>query len=275
MSNLKTTYRIKCPKCGNRKTWKITYRDRRRCSKCRCTFVPKIAGLMINKKLFLKILKDFLLELNTNKILECNPEITKYSLLKIMQIVRITMTANTESEFSGTVEVDETYMGGQWKNKRLAVKNSEPISKRGKGTTKQAIFGILCRSGKVYANLIDGVTKKDLQPVIEKQVQKGSTVCSDTWGGYTGIAAKGYVHRLVDHSKKEYSDCKGNHINGLEGFWGYMKRNLVSRGGIRKSRLKYFLGEYVWRYNNKKLTIQEKVYKLFNLIVKSKLGARY
>jgi len=50
----------------------------------------------------------------------------------------------------------------------------------------------------------------------------------------------------VDHSKGEYSDGKGNHINGLEGFWGYLKRILASKGGIRKDKLHLYLGEFVW-----------------------------
>jgi transposase len=249
--------------------------SRRRCSKCRHTFTPKIAGLIIDKKILVKILEDFLFGLSTNKVLERHPEISKYRLLKITQLARIAMTNDIPDIFSGTVEVDETYLGGSWKNKRKKVKRNEPQSKRGKGTTKQAIFGILCRKGEVYAQLIDGVKKKDLQPVIEKKVKKGSTVCSDTWGGYTGIAMKGYVHRLVDHGKQEYSDLKGGHINGMEGFWGYLKRNLVSKGGIRKSRLKYFLGEYVWRYNHKKLSTKEQTTKLYNLIVNLKPGVRY
>ena len=73
-------------------------------------------------------------------------------------------------------------------------------------------------------HLADGAKKarveaKQLQTRILKRVKKGSTVFSDTWRGYTGIAAKGYVHRLVEHSKNSYV-TNGNHINGLEGFWG-------------------------------------------------------
>ena len=72
----------------------------------------------------------------------------------------------------------------------------------------------------------------------------------------TGVAAKGYVHRLVKHHKGEYSDGKGNHINGLEGFWGYLKRRLAAKGGIRKERLPLYLAEYVWRYNHRNDSIQ-------------------
>jgi len=100
--------------------------------------------------------------------------------------------------------------------------------------------------------------------LIKRQVRKGSAVCSDTWKGYTGIATKGYAHRLVDR-QKEYAN-KGIHINGLEGFWGYLKRRLVAKGGIRRERLGLYLGEYVWRYNNRKLSVDNKVNKLMKLL---------
>jgi transposase-like protein len=175
------------------------------------------------------------------------------------------MTKDVPKAFEGIVEVDETYLGGKWINKRKAVKLKQK-SKRGRGTNKQPVFGILCRSGQVWAELIEGVEAKDLQPRIEKQVKKGSTVCSDTWRGYTGIAAKGYVHRLVNHGKYEYSDRRGNHINGLEGFWGYLKRKLAAKGGIRRKRLHLYLGEYVWRYNHKLLNLKEREILLYKLI---------
>lgn len=159
--------------------------------------------------------------------------------------------------FESSVEVDETYLGGQWKNKRLSVKRKVSQSKRGRGTTKQAVFGILCRSGKVWAKLIDSVEAKQLQPRIIKQVKQGSIICSDTWRGYTCIAAKGYVHRLVSHSKNKYADGKGNHINGLEGFWGYLKRKFAAKGGIKKERLHLYLGEYFWRYNHRNMNFKE------------------
>lgn len=168
--------------------------------------------------------------------------------------------------FSGTIEVDETYLGGQMRNKRKEIKLKLGKNRRGFGTIKQPVFGILCRSGKVFAEIVPGIEAKDLQPLIEKQVKKGSIICFDSWRGYTGLAAKGYVHRLVDHNENEYSDGKGNHINGLEGFWGYLKRKLAAKGGVRRERLPIFLGEYVWRFNHRKLSLKEQENRLFNLI---------
>lgn len=104
--------------------------------------------------------------------------------------------------------------------------------------------------------MINSVEAKQLQPRILKQVKKGSVVFSDTWRGYAGVAAKGYVHRLVKHSKDNYV-FNGNHINGLEGFWGYLKRKLAAKGGIRQSRLHLYLGEYIWRYNHRHLNLKE------------------
>ena len=125
----------------------------------------------------------------------------------------------------------------------------------------------MCRQGKVYAEIVSGIEAKDLQPLIERQIEKGSTICSDTWRGYTGLAAKGYVHRLVNHGQKEYSDKKGSHINGLEGFWGYLKRKLSSKGGIRKEKLSIYLGENVWRYNHRNLLLKEQENRLFKMII--------
>jgi len=158
-------------------------------------------------------------------------------------------------------------LGGQWRNKKKGQKKLIGKAKRGRGTFKQPVFGILCRQGKIWAEVVVGVEAAVLQPIIEKKVKKGSIVCSDSWRGYTGIAAKGYVHRLVRHEKEEYSDGKGNHINGLEGFWGYLKRKLKSKGGIRKSRLPIYLGEYVWRYNNRNLNLKEQEKRLYKLII--------
>jgi transposase-like protein len=174
------------------------------------------------------------------------------------------MKTDIPKQFSGIVEVDETYMGGQWKNKRKSTRAKG--TKRGRGTSKQPVFGIYARGGTVWAEVVDDVDAKTLQPLIRRQVSKGSTVCSDTWKGYTGIATQGYVHRLVEHGKGEYSDCRGTHINGLEGFWGYLKRRLAAKGGIRRERLDLYLAEYVWRYNNRKLPLDRQVKKLMILL---------
>ncbi len=164
--------------------------------------------------------------------------------------------------FHGTVEVNETYVGGQWKNKRK--RQRVHGTKRGRGTTKTLVFGILCRDGQVWAQVVPNVEAQTLLPLIRHRVRRGSVVCSDTWRSYTGIAARGYVHRLVEHSQGEFSDRHGTHTNGLEGFWGYLQRRLAAKGGIRRERLPLYLAEYVWRDNHRRLSVDQQVQRLMD-----------
>jgi transposase len=160
--------------------------------------------------------------------------------------------------FRGEVEIDETYLGGAWKNKRRSQRE------RGRGTSKAPVFGILCRGSQVWARVVPNVETRTLWPLIRGHVQRGSTIYSDTWKSYTGIATKGYVHRLVHHGKGEYGSGT-NHINGLEGFWGYLKRRLAAKGGIRRDRLPLYLAEYVWRFNHRRFTRDQQVQQLMKL----------
>ena len=166
-------------------------------------------------------------------------------VLRALIVVRQAMVRDVPHVFSGVVEVDETYLGGSWRNRRLAKRVQG--TKRGRGTTKQAVFGILCRGGLVWAQVVPNVEAKTLLPLLHQRVQRGSIVCSDTFTSYTGVAA-------------------GSHVNGLEGFGGYLKRRLAAKGGVRRERLPLYLAEYVWRYNHRRLLGPEQVKTLFKLL---------
>ena len=204
----------------------------------------------------------FVLGLSSNQLAE-ETGLQKTRVLRALTCLREAVVREPDEAFSGIVEVDETYVGGQRRNQRNA-KRAVP-SKHGRGTSKTPVFGILCREGKVWAEVVPNIQAETLLPLITQKVRVGSTVCSDMQVSYTGVAARGYVHRLVDHHAT-YSDGKGTHINGLEGFWGYLKRNLASRGGIRREKLPLFLAEYVWRYNHRKQSISTQVFDLMKLL---------
>jgi hypothetical protein len=70
-------------------------------------------------------------------------------VLRALNLIRRALTQDVPDIFSGTVEVDETYLGGQWKNKRKTIR--EAGTKRGRDIKKQPVFGILCRNGTVWA----------------------------------------------------------------------------------------------------------------------------
>ena len=246
------TKQLKCLRCGCSRLYFVR-REKRRCSSCGYEWIPGKLPLHLTRQEWARILHWFLRGLPVVAIAQ-ETGIERKRVLRALTYVRMAFQKDIPEVFSGTVEVDETYLGGQWKNKRHSEKSGG--TKRGRGTSKTPVFGILCRGGKVWAQVVPDVEARTLMPLISRRVEAGSIVCSDTWKSYTGVAAKGYVHRLVKHHKGEHSDSKGNHINGLEGFWGYLKRRLAAKGGIRKERLPLYLAEYVWRYNHRNENIE-------------------
>jgi hypothetical protein len=120
----------------------------------------------------------FLMERSLNSKAE-QTGFNKQWVMRALTKIRLVMLKHVPEIFSGTVEVDEPYRGGQWKNKRRSVHDQG--SKRGRGTTKQPVFGILCRNGTVWAEFVEDVGADTLQSLISKKVTTGSIVCSDTW----------------------------------------------------------------------------------------------
>lgn len=165
--------RLKCKKCLGNKFWHV-HRGKLRCQNCLYEFKPKFGGLSLSKYQWKKLLKWFLRCLSVNVIVE-ETGISKYKVLKVSKLVRQIMTKDIPQVFDGMVEVDETYLGGQNKNKKQLKRENVVFgeSKRGFGTTKQPVFGIPARNGKVFAQVVDDTEAKDLIPIIEKRVKKG------------------------------------------------------------------------------------------------------
>lgn len=254
------TRRQRCPKCGYTKSWKIR-RDKCRCARCRYEWRPGLP-LRLTRHQWEALLRCHARGQSAAAIAE-ETGLHRQRVLRALRVLRQAMLREVPPIFQGEVEIDETYLGGAWKNKRQSQRALG--TRRGRGTSKAPVFGILCRGGQVWARVVPNVEARTLWPLIRGHVQRGSTIYSDTWKSYTGIATKGYVHRLVHHTKGNYGSGK-NHINGLEGFWGYLKRRLTAKGGIRRDQLPLYLAEYVWRYNHRRLTRDQQVQQLMRLL---------
>jgi len=239
------TRRQRCPRCRYTRTW-IIRREKRLCARCRYEWRPGLP-LRLTRHQWRALLRCHVRGLSAAAIAE-EADVHRQRVLRALTLVRVGMQREVPAVFQGTVEIDETYVGGFWRNRRSSQRAQG--RKRGRGTSKTPVFGILCRGGQVWAQVVPDLAARTLYPLIRRQVRRGSVVCSDTLPTYTGIAAKGYVHRLVQHDQREFRSRQGAHINGLEGFWGYLKRRLAAKGGIRPSRLPLYVAEYVWRYNH-------------------------
>ena len=146
-----------------------------------------------------------------------------------------------EIPLEGTIEVDETYVGGKRKGKG-----------RGYKANKTVVFGMLQREGDVMASVVPNVRKKTLQPIIKENVKPGSTVNTDELHSYGGLNMGGFKHESVNHGVGEY--VKGScHVNAIEGFWARLKLSI--RGThVHASRkhLQKYVKEFEYRYNRRK-----------------------
>ena len=189
--------KISCPKCRSKKVYLLS-NGKRKCSRCKYEFTPHRLPLYLTRDQWREIIRWFLLEQSSQNI-SLRTGFERRRVLRSLTIIRTSLMKDVPEIFSGTVEVDETYLGGQQKNKRKTIRDK--VTKRGRGTKKQPVFGILCRNGTVWVEVVDDVEAGTFQPLISQKVSTGSVVCSDTWKDYTGIAARGYVHRLVNHGE--------------------------------------------------------------------------
>lgn len=146
--------------------------------------------------------------------------------------------------FSGTVEVDETYMGGLEGNKR---KDKKLNAGRG-GAGKSIVAGIKNReTNQVKAKVVENTRQKTLHGFIEDNVEEGSTVNTDDFKSYRNLAY--YNHEFVKHSVGEYVD-EQIHINGMESFWSMLKRSHKGTyHKMSKKHLNRYVNEFVLRHN--------------------------
>ena len=144
-----------------------------------------------------------------------------------------------ETPLGGTVEADETYVGG----KRSG-------GKRGRGApNKTIVFGMLERGGDIMANVVPNVRKRTLHPIIAENVEPGSTVHTDELGSYSGLDRAGYRHETVNHGIGEYVSGD-SHVNAVESFWARLKLSI--RGThvhVSQKHLQKYVKEFEYRYN--------------------------
>ena len=184
---------------------------------------------------------------------------------KMVMCLRACMEKDMPLLLQGTVEMDETYIGGQRKNKRLHIRRIQ--AKRGHGTDKLPIVGLFSRvSGEVYVEVLERkLDIKKIFEIIEKLTELHTKIYTDGFKMYRGLKQRGYSHEYVDHDDGEL--VRGEvHTNNIEGFWGILKRRLSCIGGMRRTNLHFFVAEIAWKFNHRKLSLAAQEVFLFNLI---------
>jgi len=269
--------RTRCLHCEyERNFWSLS-KDKWKCPKCLKKFGIFTKSWLERTRFKLpevyEILHWFELGLTDNDIAQ-RLEVDYRRAHRLLLTVREAIAAyekRTIRVLENTVEVDESYFGASFKNRRRKQRESlrkEGTVKRGRGAKglKQPVFGIYERTdGLVYTELVDDVSRSTLQDILKGKVSIETTIYSDTWKSYNGLAKIFKGHETIDHGKQEYAK-NGVTINGIEGFWGYAREGLLKHHGMSPENFPYYLKEMEFRWNNRGLNQKDFVKLLFQVL---------
>jgi transposase len=167
--------------------------------------------------------------------------------------IRNHLMADDGEPLTGEVEADETLMGGRIRNDARRKRDALGWTpKRWDQEHKTMVFAAVERDGRVRAMVIPNSSGPTLRGIVRENIEPGSTIYTDEWGGYrTATAGGDYVHRTIRHRDRIYVDGS-THTQTIEGFFGGV-RNAI-RGvyhGVSDTWLQGYLNEYAWRYNRR------------------------
>jgi len=181
--------------------------------------------------------------------LQRNLELGSYrTALFMAHRIRFALKDPTFSDkLSGTVECDETYVGGKTRGQgRHFMGNKVPV------------VSLVERDGRVRSQVMKHVTGKNLKEVLKANVEQSATIMTDDFYAYRGAAKDFASHQAVKHSAREY--VRGlAHTNGVEGFFSLLKRGVVGTfHHISEQHLPLYLAEFDHRHNCREMTDGER-----------------
>ncbi len=263
-----------CPRCANKK--RLSYLTTRRmwtCLECRKQFSVKVGTIFEDSPIAL------------NKWLcamwmigNCKNGVSSYEIARDLKVtqktawfmlhrLRYAMHHGTINKMSGTVEADETFIGGKARNMH-AGRREKMIKGRGP-MGKEIVFGLLDReTGKVYTKHVGTRRKGDIHTAVREIVEPGSELNTDALKSYDGLTE--YTHKVVDHAEK-YVDGTV-HTNRMENFWSLLKRTIKGTYvSIEPFHLFRYLDEQSFRYNERHDNDGERFQKVLNSIAGKRL----
>ncbi|MBI4370952.1 MAG: IS1595 family transposase [Elusimicrobia bacterium] len=231
---------LECPKCHKEDFYPVEHRRAYACS-CGHHIYPT-EGTIFHKSptsLVSWFHAIFLISQSKNgvsaKEIERQLGVTYKCAWRIAKQIRSLMKQGNDP-LSGTVEADETYIGG----------------KAGYGReNKTAVFGAVERQGRIKVKAVKDVKTDTLLPEMKGMIKEGSTVITDGMLSYQKVPQLGFEHKTINHSKGVY--VIGNiHTNSIDAFWGHFKRSVAGTYcSVSPKHLQKYLDEFAFRYDHR------------------------
>ena len=252
-----------CPRCGDMDVYMMKSRQgkrekhfRWRCRGCKKQFSVRTGTVFEDSRIPLRHWCFAFWRASTSKkgvsALEIHRQtgLSYKSCLFLLHRIRFAMAPTDGNPLTGTVEVDETYVGGKArkvKDRKEAWENKAPV------------VAMVQRDGEVRAFHVPDVTGKTLKNAIRENVDRRARIITDEARQYQGIGAEFEGgHETVKHSAKEY--VRGDvSTNTVEGYFSIVKRGINGiYHSVSKKHLHRYLAEYEFRYNGRRLSDGER-----------------
>lgn len=249
-----------CPKCGSTAVYGLRTRPIFKCRDCKKQFSLKKGTIM--EKSPLPITKwvpaIWLIVNNKNGISSCELAralgVIQQTAWFMLHRIREAVSNGSLVKLSGTVEMDETFVGGLSKNMHKDKRQEKIKNTGGKSGNKTAVFGIVERGGEVRAKVIPNTMIETLYPEIIKNVESDAKVYTDSYKSYWRLHELFGNHKMIDHEAKIYVDGDVT-TNRIENFWALLKRTVKGTYvQISPSHLNSYVIEQAFRYNTRKET---------------------
>jgi transposase-like protein len=169
------------------------------------------------------------------------------SALFMMHRIRFAMSDNpqTPRPLEGTVEADETYVGGRPRHPQLmTIGGRKPMS-----DTKACVLALVERGGEIRPFHVP--KGQPIKRVVLAHVSPDAVLMTDEASGYKKIGQEFAEHHAVMHSVREY--VRGfAHTNTAESFFSLLKRGIYGTfHSVSVKHLHRYLGEFQYRYNTR------------------------
>ncbi|MCW5963848.1 MAG: IS1595 family transposase [Bryobacterales bacterium] len=255
VSDLRWKDGIVCPHCESKEAF--TYLKTRRiwkCMACRKQFSPKSGTIFEDSPLPLDkwLIVTWMLANCKNGVSSMEVHraigVTQKTAWFMLQRIRLAMQEPGTTPLSGTVEADETFIGGKARNMHAHVREQKIQGRRTVG--KSIVVGMLERGGKVKTVVAKTRRKKSIQKIVRDHVAHGSELHTDALKSDDGLLGD-YIHKVIDHAQ-EYVN---GHVytNGMENFWSLLKRTLKGTYvAVEPFHLFRYLDEQSFRFNERK-----------------------
>jgi len=251
-----------CAHCGHKTVYKFSGGKRYRCGKCRQDFTIKTNTVFGESKLPLKkwFIAIYLLTTSSKGIssvqLAKHVGVTQKTAWFMDHRIRSALKQN-KGQLFGTVEVDETYIGGREKNKHASKR-----LKKTKGRSlvgKTPIIGLMQRDGEVRATVADEINARTIGQQVVEHVKIGSNLFTDDFGAYYHVG-KFFFHAITRHGQGEYardSEHGRVHSNSIESFWALFKRGYHGiYHQMSRKHLQAYVNEFAYRFNQRAEDLQ-------------------